>query len=70
MSNGIPSYAELEGLSDREILIMVVGELREIRGNQTSFIRRGWALAMVGIATGLAGVTNFAIAMFVLFSRG
>lgn len=61
MANGLPSYAELESLSDREILIMVVGELREIRSNQTTFIRRGWALAMIGISAIIVGAINFVL---------
>jgi len=70
MSQPLPSYAELEALSDREILIMVVGELRDVRTNQTNHLKHSWALAMLCIATGLAGLTNVGIALLVLFFQG
>lgn len=67
MSSELPSYAELENLSDREILIMVVGALRTIENNQINHLKHSWALSMLCVGAGVAGLVNIGIAMLTIF---
>lgn len=70
MGDKLPNYHELKELSDREILIVVVSKLCEIENNQSNHLKHSWALAMLCLAAGFAGMTNVGIAILVLFFQG
>lgn len=68
MSDELPSFAELNELEDRQILIIVVEKLRTIDMNQKNFYKHFWAVALLFLGTGLTGIISLCIAIPTVFA--
>ncbi len=68
MNDEMPSYAELENLTDRQVLYIILERMRTFGTNQTNHLKHHWAITLICVTIGLTGVLNVLIALMIIFS--
>jgi hypothetical protein len=73
MSDEFPSFEELQGMSDHDILVMAVQKLHSISINLCSHLKkhdernkRKWKFAFLCFGIFLTGLVNFGFALFLM----
>lgn len=65
----LPDVDSFLSLTDGERSVLILQSLQTIITNQSNHLRHHWAITLVGVAAGLAGLFNLGIAMLILFFR-
>lgn len=67
MSDEMPSYTELENLSDRQVLYIIYERMRIFGINQTNHLKHHWAITLICVTIGLTGMVNIGIALAICY---
>jgi len=77
MENELPNYSEIKELSDSEFrivlwdrLLSIINNQKSIEKNQSNHLKHHWAITLICITAGLAGIFNLGIAFVLIFIKG